>query len=114
MTDEKHLIYHLNKLGYKSYREYLVSDHWLSFKKYFYKNSNRIITMRKNGGLHCEFCKCQAKLNLHHKTYERLGNERSTDLIILCDNCHNTIHQMDRSISLPSRTRRLRKKIKYR
>jgi len=28
VTDEKHLIYHLNKLGYKSYREYLVSDHY--------------------------------------------------------------------------------------
>lgn len=109
MTDEKHIKYHLSRLGYDSYHDYLQSSHWLEKRKYFFEHSQRIIAMRRNGGVCCEFCKLKTKVNLHHKTYERLGNERTTDLIILCDDCHNTIHDMDRSITLPSRTRRLRK-----
>ena len=109
MTDEKHIKYHLDRLGYKSYKEYLQSQHWLVTKDYFYSHSQRILMMRRSGGICCEFCRTKGKVNLHHKTYERLGNERCTDLIILCDDCHQQIHDLPRNIKLPHRTRKLRR-----
>lgn len=32
------------------------------------------------------------KLHVHHKTYERIGKERLSDLITLCESCHRLIH----------------------
>lgn len=32
-------------------------------------------------------------LEVHHKSYVRLGNERLSDLITLCRRCHNDIHK---------------------
>jgi hypothetical protein len=64
---------------------------------------------RTYGFIVCEFCKRRRKFNLHHKTYERLGHERTTDLIILCDDCHTEVHQMDERIPLTTRTKKVRK-----
>jgi hypothetical protein len=33
-------------------------------------------------------------LDLHHKTYKRLGKERLTDLCRLCRYCHKQVHQL--------------------
>jgi hypothetical protein len=43
-------------------------------------------------------CKCQTshELEAHHLTYERLGDENvKTDLITLCDRCHNDTHYFE-------------------
>ena len=32
-------------------------------------------------------------LNVHHLTYRALGNESSSDLAVLCQDCHNLIHR---------------------
>jgi 5-methylcytosine-specific restriction endonuclease McrA len=39
-------------------------------------------------GAKCERCGRAGDLELHHKTYERLGNERFSDLELLCNPCH--------------------------
>lgn len=31
-------------------------------------------------------------LHVHHKTYERIGKERLSDLITLCESCHKMVH----------------------
>jgi 5-methylcytosine-specific restriction endonuclease McrA len=31
-------------------------------------------------------------LEVHHRTYARLGHERPTDLIVLCEECHRRYH----------------------
>ncbi len=36
----------------------------------------------------CEQCGCNRRLELHHKTYERLGEELPEDLQVLCRQCH--------------------------
>jgi hypothetical protein len=37
----------------------------------------------------CERCSSwTGRKDVHHKTYERLGNERLDDLIVLCTHCH--------------------------
>lgn len=71
---------------FMSYRtEYLMSEHWREVKRRF-----------KLSGLYhrrCECCLSQSvPLDIHHKTYKRLGNERLNDLIALCPICHAAAH----------------------
>ena len=35
------------------------------------------------------------RLEVHHLTYARLGNEADDDLIVLCPECHATAHGLD-------------------
>ena len=39
-------------------------------------------------GNKCDHCGSSHKLALHHKTYERLGHELTSDLELLCPGCH--------------------------
>ena len=39
----------------------------------------------------CQKCKEQGT-QIHHLTYERVGNEKLTDLVLLCDKCHMDVH----------------------
>lgn len=65
------------------YNEYLKSSKWRTFRK-------SIINDR---GAACELCKNKAKrLDLHHKTYDRLFNEGPEDVILLCHPCHEKVH----------------------
>src|SRR5215475_10158177 len=85
-----------------SYREYLASAEW---------------KLRRDDALHRAYYRCQSptcpepqlrslsdedlrfvceeylpphhyRLEVHHLTYERLGNEHPDDLIVLCPQCH--------------------------
>lgn len=43
----------------------------------------------------CSRCQSTETLQVHHVTYERLGRERLTDLLTLCDPCHRSEHGRD-------------------
>ena len=43
----------------------------------------------------CERCGSKRDLNVHHKTYVRLGAELSSDLEVLCFGCHNEHHRAE-------------------
>jgi hypothetical protein len=47
-------------------------------------------------GSSCRTCGATDRLHVHHRTYERLGNELPDDLIILCADCHARIHKKER------------------
>jgi hypothetical protein len=32
------------------------------------------------------------RLDVHHNTYERYGDESTFDLVVLCDRCHELFH----------------------
>jgi 5-methylcytosine-specific restriction endonuclease McrA len=65
------------------YSEYLKTDIW---------NERRKRHLR-SAGYRCQVCNTKnAKLNIHHRTYERLGEEYFTDLIVLCESCHSLFH----------------------
>lgn len=65
-----------------SYKEYLNSKHWITFRYNFFKKvSNQ-----------CRMCQCTQGLNLHHKTYKNIGNEKIEDVVGLCFKCHKYIH----------------------
>lgn len=86
-SSPKWIPYHINSLGYDSYKQYLQSEHWSNIKNRFY-NSKLF-----NGG--CDCCgESNCRLNLHHKTYKRLGREKLDDLIAVCDRCHKEIHYL--------------------
>ncbi len=35
-------------------------------------------------------------LDVHHRMYERRGEERDVDLIVLCHECHSIFHELGR------------------
>lgn len=44
----------------------------------------------------CQTCLSVEDLEVHHKTYERLGDELPEDLITLCRECHHAITEVIR------------------
>jgi hypothetical protein len=42
----------------------------------------------------CQLCDATDRLQVHHRTYERLGKERIADLIVLCERCHRKFHDI--------------------
>jgi 5-methylcytosine-specific restriction endonuclease McrA len=72
----------LAELKTMRYAEYLASPEW---------NLQRRTALRRAGG-RCEACNRTGKLNVHHRTYERRGDEAADDLIVLCADCHGAVH----------------------
>lgn len=66
------------------YRTYIDSTAW------FRKRRERLeIDGHRCQGFMCFRTDC---LEVHHKTYERIGDERMEDLITLCESCHEIQH----------------------
>ena len=42
----------------------------------------------------CQLCSKAEKLNVHHNNYKRIGVEKPTDLIALCNKCHKKFHNI--------------------
>lgn len=64
------------------YYEYIQSPEW----------KQKADKARKRAGYRCQVCNRSIKeivLDVHHRTYERLGNERNEDLTVLCRDCHS-------------------------
>jgi 5-methylcytosine-specific restriction endonuclease McrA len=64
------------------YQQYLKSPRW----------RKKAATARKRAGYRCQLCNKQKPLEVHHRTYERLGYELPSDLIALCAACHKRHH----------------------
>jgi len=61
------------------YHEYIKSAQW--------RNISALV--KKLAGYKCQRCGfASATLHAHHKTYERFGKERLTDLECVCERCH--------------------------
>lgn len=93
----------LRRAGYKSYAEYLRSDHWRDLRNRYYESK---LSSR------CYVCGSRG-VDLHHKTYKRLGQEYLWDLVPLCRGHHQAAHDLcgsqgDRNADLWWAARRLR------
>jgi 5-methylcytosine-specific restriction endonuclease McrA len=64
------------------YREYLQTPEWQQRRK----------AALKRAGYACQVCNRKRQLHVHHRTYERRGDEYTADLIVLCDDCHALYH----------------------
>lgn len=69
------------------YAEYLQSPQWRSKRPYYLgKAMYRCQLCNKAGGPDGR------GLDVHHRTYERVGAEIDADLIVLCRDCHSRHH----------------------
>lgn len=71
--------------GYNDYDDYLRSPAWAHTRRRYRDNCPWVC-----------LCGSDKRLQLHHKTYKRLGAERLSDLQVLCDRCHSLVHQLQR------------------
>ena len=75
-------------VGRAQYRAYMVSDCWARTRK----------AALARAGRRCQSCGWtpQAgslfRLEVHHRTYARLGHELPADLVVLCTGCHAAEH----------------------
>ena len=67
---------------YVDYDEYMQSAAWQ-------RKRQQVITRSGNRCERCGKSRYIAALDVHHKTYVRLGNELLSDLEALCRDCHN-------------------------
>ncbi len=75
------------------YRSYMNSIDWTIKKR-------RAFSFH---GKECQRCHSRESLVVHHKTYERLGNEDvKTDLAILCEACHDLYHMSNPEATIKS------------
>jgi restriction endonuclease Mrr len=74
----------LRELQLMSYRDYLRTPEW---------RQTRAAALERAG--HC--CSLDVThtedLEAHHRTYERLGHELASDLVVLCRKCHRLHHR---------------------
>lgn len=74
------------------HHEYIKTEAWQ-------KQRQRVFRRDK---FRCVLCGSATNLEVHHITYKRLGAEDISDLITLCDDCHETIHDQVNIIFAPS------------
>lgn len=77
----------LEYLGFVSYEEYLDSERWRQTKQQYYASDYP---------KHCLVCGWH-EVELHHRTYVRLGKEELFDLVPLCREHHQQLHEMIKS-----------------
>lgn len=64
------------------YEEYLKTEYWRMTRR----------AALRHYGKQCGRCGSAEDINIHHRTYERLGAEELADLEVLCRSCHAQEH----------------------
>lgn len=81
----------------REYREvYLRSEHWRETRAAALERAEH----------RCQVCNSAKQLDVHHRTYERLGEERPADLTVLCRTCHDRHHRNYNVVTLAPGKRR--------
>ena len=65
------------------YGEYLRTDHWGRIRA----------SATSAAGGRCQVCNSQRRIEVHHRTYDRRGEEHPSDLTVLCSGCHSKFHE---------------------
>lgn len=71
-----------------AYKDYIESADWFNRCRRFFGDTP-MCAVRE-----CRRRYFEGRVQIHHRTYVRLGRELSTDLVPLCDNCHGKAHSM--------------------
>lgn len=71
------------RLARLPYNLYLRTQHWKQM---------RALAIDRYGRT-CVLCDGDDNVNVHHRTYERIGRERLDDLVVLCRKCHASHHR---------------------
>lgn len=73
----------IKELKTMPYSEYLQTSEWQEKRK----------KALKYALYRCQMCNAAEHLDVHHRTYERRGNEDIEDLTVLCRSCHDHFHK---------------------
>lgn len=73
------------------YEQYRQGSWWRTFSR---------LTVQSHK--YCAHCGFRHELNVHHRTYERLGREEFSDVIVLCKSCHSREHFLDNLDLMPA------------
>lgn len=65
------------------YDEYMRSEHWRRIRERYFAGHDKA----------CAACDATRRIELHHKTYERIGREDVADLVPLCARHHRAAHK---------------------
>ena len=66
--------YTIAELKAMKYEDYLRTEHW----------QRKRIAALEFAENRCQLCNSTEQSNVHHRTYERRGEERMSDVIVLC------------------------------
>lgn len=69
------------------YADYLKSRQWADKRDRVLRRAN----------FHCEGCGCRPAVDVHHLTYEHVTQEFLFELVALCRECHERIHEQSDS-----------------
>lgn len=76
------------------YERYMRSDDWQA------KRQERL----EMDGYTCQVCgRTDSPLQVHHRSYAKLGDEPLDDLITVCETCHSVISQIEREVEEKAR-----------
>lgn len=79
----------IRRLGYENYTAFLRSSDWEETRSRYWRDPDTLKT--------CGLCGTKdPPLQLHHRTYERVGAEHLDDLVPTCLRCHQLLHALDR------------------
>ena len=67
------------------YKEWVLSPAWRRIRN----------AKLKDSGYKCELCGSAKNLQVHHITYEHIGDEPLDDLLTVCNKCHKKLHRED-------------------
>lgn len=67
----------------EEYKAYLNSPRWQAIRKRLYREYE----------YKCAMCGSPKNLQVHHITYENIGEEKDEDLTVLCKECHQGLHE---------------------
>lgn len=72
----------IKQLKNMPYGDYLKTKHWEDVRRRALARSE----------YRCQVCNSPGPLDVHHRTYERRGNENYKDVVALCRDCHEIFH----------------------
>ena len=79
----------LRALGFATYADYLASPHWADLRQRYF--ASKLYKGR------CFSCRETKAIELHHRTYARLGREYLGDMVALCHACHQKVHDREKA-----------------
>ena len=85
-----------HKIADKNRQQQNKVKKWTSYKEYLFSKEWQIKRKQKlkQVGNCCQSCDSKNDLQIHHKTYKRIYDEKFKDLIVLCSSCHKKSHKL--------------------
>lgn len=80
---KRYTVNFIKELQEMPYDVYLNTPHWGRVKKAAYGRY----------GHTCFNCESKRRIHVHHLNYSRRGHENMEDLMLLCEECHQLVHE---------------------